>query len=270
VVEPDWGITLPAMAGATLRLDPNTRAWQIAGGSIQGRTVLVSGHIGEKHHEVRQIKMEEPEGGYLSELHASSEGDAVAVVNHVAVGRLGALTTLLLSFTFSAYPMTSELWTVNGSASRRIVSTGSLLTCAEPRRITASFACVTTGPSPYRRVLRVDAVSGEVQDVAVIPADYYAVTPGLGDRLLAASWSAPPLLLAPSSGDVWRLDIPRSSGAGEAADPAMDPLGRLLTGLLGYSSQTFYYQAAALGETAVGIASRADRGSRIAIFQLGG
>jgi Zn-dependent protease with chaperone function len=268
--EPDWGITLPAMAGATLRLDPGSLGWEIAGSSVQGRTVLVTGRIGETHHEVRQVKMEEPEGGYLSELHASTGGEAVAVVNHVAVGHLGALGTLLLSFNFSAYPMTSELWTVNGSASRRIVSTGSLLTCAESRRITASFACVTTGPSPYRRVLSVDAVSGEVRDVAVIPSDYYAVTPGLGDRLLAASWSAPPLLLAPSSGAVWRLEIPRSSTGGEAADPPLDPLGRFLTSLLGYSSQPFYYQAAALGETAIGIAAVADQRSRIAIFRLDG
>lgn len=266
--EPDWGITLPAMAGPTLRLDPSILGWQIAGSSVQGRTVLVSGRIGEQHHQVRQVSMEESEGGYLSELHASTEGDAVAVVNHVAVGSLGALSTLLLSFNLSAYPMTSELWTVNGSVSRRVLSTGSLLTCAEPRRITTSFACVTTGPSPYRRVLNVDAASGEVRDVAVISSDYYAVTPGSGDRLLAASWSRPPLLLAPSSGQVWRLEIPRSSAAAEAADPSVDPLERLLTSLLGYPSRAFYYQAAALGETVIGIAAGADHGSRIAIFRL--
>jgi hypothetical protein len=207
-----WRRALPGLVARDLLVDAASGAWRVAGYDPGGRAlVVVAGTVGRDDADERRWTIPEPEDledpGYLAGRRVLLERRASRRPLPAPVGWL--LGRLGLG---DRGAMQWEVWRLDAGGDRRLLASALHFACDPPRLPAEVFTCLASDRGARTLVWALDAESGALSPLGVLPAGVITATAlGPGGRVAARTLQGEILLLEPASRDAVRLALPGGS-----------------------------------------------------------
>jgi Zn-dependent protease with chaperone function len=208
-----WRRELPGLVAWDLLADAAGGAWRVAGYDPGGRAlVVVAGTVGRDDTVERRWTIPEPEDledpGYLAGRRVLLERRASRPPLPAPIGWL--LGRLGLG---DRGAMQWEVWRHDAGGDRRLLASALHFACDPPRLPAEAFTCLAYDRGVRTLVWALDAETGALSPLGVLPAGVLTATAlGPGGRVAARTLQGEILLLEPASRDAVRFALPGGSG----------------------------------------------------------
>lgn len=279
-------ILLPALDLPILRVDAAAGIWEVVeADSYEGSVTLVTGGFdSEDYHETHWTRLHPSADSYISAVIANAGPQALVMSQRYAHQPFAPLAMMLAP----AAGLTSvyDIELVMDSLHTPLAQTALPVWCVEPPAGRTRFVCASNDYRSATHFWSIDGTTLELSLIGSLPAAYYQGRLSPDGMLLVGGYGAPPVLINPSSGASWTLDLSASAAIPDLASEAPNDEGPAATGdgvtagftavdwllsrLFDHSYSGPFYEAIALRERVLAVASPTGESSTVTLYRLEG